>query len=305
MNACPHPSLRKAPSGYVCAQCGQPVALGSSPEGKISPGGLLISDRPAATAWRHRAVFGLHAGGLVVGAATLPMAWLALELVPFFAWIISVLATLCHEMGHALAALVTGRPALPAFDFTHGGGVTMAGERRWWLLALYAVAVGVAWQQMAEQPRRRWALGIGTLFIMLLLITGLDEMWFVAMGHGGELVVAGIFLHRALTGVAEVYPGERWLYGIIAWCLLGHALGMCWMLLYDPAFQHTYLLGKRGMDNDLARLASDHLGTSMRTVVWLNLMACLAVVPAALLAAVWWPREGALSRTRSDATGSR
>ncbi len=289
MVECPHPSLRKIPDGYVCVACGQPVSTDTAPiHGVAAP---LPPPARAPTRWGDRRLFGIPHAGLVVGAVTLPLAWLANLLVPFFCFIIGALSTLCHEMGHAAAALMTGRPALPAFDFAYGGGVTMAGERRWWLLVVYAVTVAVVWRNSAARPRLRRILEFASVCVVLLLITGLDEAWFIAMGYGGELVAAGIFLYRALTGVAEIQPGERWLYGVMGWCLLGHALNLGWRLLFDPEFQDLYLLGKRGVDNDLVRLANDVLGTSVGTVAGLALLAGLLVPALAVLAAARWPRD--------------
>lgn len=280
---CPHPNLRKGPTGWICSTCGAAIASA----GEV-PGVMVGVVAPLP--WHQQHVAGVSLRGLAIAAATLPLAWLLLWLFPFANHIFWMLSTLCHEMGHAVGALVVGRPALPAFDFSFGGGVTMTGERRWWLLALYAVGVAVLWRQALGHPRIRWALGSAVVAVALLLLTGLDEAWFVWMGHGGQLIIATVFLHRALTGVAEVYPGERWLYGLVGWVLLGHALGMCWMLLFDPAFQHTYLMGKRGIDNDFVRLQDD-LGWSLRTVAWLNLLSGLLVPVAAVFAARVWPRE--------------
>jgi hypothetical protein len=280
---CSHPTLRKGPAGWVCGACGAQMANTAEAAG-------VAVGTTTPLPWHQRQVVGVSLRGLVIGAATLPIAWLLLWVFPFANHILWMFSTLCHEMGHAAGALLVGRPALPAFDFSFGGGVTMTGERRWWLLAVYAVGVVMVWRQAQGHPRIRWGLGVAAGAVTLLILTGLDDVWFVWMGFGGELIIATVFLHRALTGVAEVYPGERWLYGIVAWILLGHALGMCWMLLFDPAFQHTYLMGKRGIDNDFVRL-TDSLGISLRSVAWLNLLVGLLVPVVAVIAARMWPRE--------------
>ncbi len=291
MAECSHPNLRKTAAGWICARCGQPVVVGGGTDqavGALAPG--LPGAPPPPEPWLDGHVLGVTVRGLVIAATTLPLAWLFGWLIPFTNHIMWLFTTLCHEMGHAAGALLVGRPALPAFDFSFGGGVTMTGERRWWLLAVYAIGVVMLWRQSGEQRWLRWALGSATIAVTLLILTGLDEAWFVWMGYGGELIIATVFLHRALTGVAEVYPGERWLYGMVAWALLSHALGMCWMLLFDPAFQHTYLMGKRGIDNDFVRL-TESLGLSLRGVAWLNLLVGLLVPVAAVIAARLWPRE--------------
>lgn len=287
MTECPHANLRKNGGVWMCAACGQVVSPNLGAAAAMGTPGTPGSSAKAP--WSARHLLGVSYRGLLIAALTLPLAWLLCWLVPFLDRVLWMFTTLCHEMGHAAGALLVGRPALPAFDFSFGGGVTMTGERRWWLLALYAVGVVMLWRQAGERRWVRWGVGTATGLVALLVLTGLDEAWFVWMGYGGELIIATVFLHRALTGVAEVYPGERWLYGMVAWGLLGHALGMCWMLLFDPAFQHTYLMGKRGIDNDFVRLA-DSLGLSLRGVAWLNLLVGLLVPVAAVLAARIWPR---------------
>jgi hypothetical protein len=167
----------------------------------------------------------------------------------------------------------------------------MWGEQRWWLLLAYAIGVASLAGRWRDQPRLLWPLGLGVGAVLLLLVTGWDEPFMVWMGHGAQLIVAAIFLFRACTGVAEVYPGERWLYGVVGWCLLGHAMGLCWSLLYDPAFQHSYLMGKRGIDNDFVRLAQEHLGMGIRSVAWSNLLLALLVPVGVALAARWWLRR--------------
>lgn len=113
--------------------------------------------------------------GLVIGAATLPLTWLLCWLVPFCNHLLWIFTTLCHEMGHAAGALLVGRPALPAFDFSFGGGVTMTGERRWWLLAVYLVGVVMTWREAGGRRWIRWTLGIAGGAVTLLILTGLDE----------------------------------------------------------------------------------------------------------------------------------
>ena len=42
--------------------------------------------------------------------------------------------TLVHELGHAACGWLLGYPAIPAFDFVHGGGVTSHFGRLWVLI---------------------------------------------------------------------------------------------------------------------------------------------------------------------------
>jgi hypothetical protein len=196
-------------------------------------------------------------------------------------------------MGHAATALMVGRPALPAFDFSQGGGVTMIGEREWWVLGMgLAIAVALIRRWREHRPLQI-AVGAMVVLVALLLLTGWDQALIIAMGHGGQVLAATVFLYRALSGAAEVYPGERWLYGLVGWCLLGQAAGTCWDLLHDVGFRSWYLLGKRGIDNDLVQLAQDFLDISLDAVAWLGLLAAFAAVPLAVAAhwTVEWLRR--------------
>jgi hypothetical protein len=271
---CAHPGVRKTSAGYVCTSCALP----------------LDPAQVGALPWSAREVAGLPVRGLLALAATLPPALAIMCWMPFVAWILHTLGTLCHEMGHAATALALGRPALPAFDFGQGGGVTMIGEREWWVLGLGALVAGALLQRWRGRRPLQVAVGAAVALVVLLLLTGWDQALIIAMGHGGQVLAATVFLYRALSGAAVAHAAERWLYGLVGWCLLGHAAGMCWDLLHDVGFRSWYLLGKRGIDNDLVQLADGFLGWSLEAVAWLGLLAALAAAPLAV--AAHWALEG-------------
>jgi hypothetical protein len=276
--------VRKQAGAWVCIACGAVVDVASN-QPVLTPGvGVSV---PVPT-WQDQLWFGIPVRGWLVFGASAIIAWLVMQLVNFVNWIVHMLGTLCHEMGHAAAALLVGRPALPAFDFGAGGGITIIGERRWWLLAIYGFALFIMAREWRTQPKRLWFLAGVTLTITLFILTGWDMALFVWAGFGGQLLAVIIFLFRGLTGVAEIQPGERWLYAVIGWGLFGHAFAMCWMLLFDPAFQHFYLIGKRGIDNDFVRLAQEHWGISLHGVAWFNISLATLSPVLAVLASRWW-----------------
>lgn len=289
MDSCSHVHVRKDADGWLCADCGVRIVVDEKTSLTLGPDAGL----PAISqlSWQDHTWLGVPGRGWVVLIASAIIAAVVMEVVPFVAWIIRVLGTLCHEMGHAVAAFVVGCPALPAFDLGQGGGVTIIGERRWWLIAIYIIAVVVVARGWENYPKRVWALGIASAGVALFIITGWDKALFVSMGFGGQVLGATIFLFRGMTGVAEIQRGERWLYAVIGWGLWGHAWGMCWQLLYDPAFQHFYLMGKRGIDNDFVRLAQEHWGMSLHAVSWVNLTITILVVPFVVLISRWWCRR--------------
>src|SRR5688572_28213288 len=105
---CPHPSLRKDAGRWVCVACGTVIDVmdGTAPAGEATPGASAAS----IPGWQERHWFGLSGRGLMVGAATLPLAWLLCWMFPFFDHILWLFTTLCHEMGHAAGAVLVGRP---------------------------------------------------------------------------------------------------------------------------------------------------------------------------------------------------
>jgi hypothetical protein len=267
-DACLHERLRKTPVGLVCVACGRAV---------VPDAGAAA----ALTAAGQTAIHGLPRRGLLVWAATLPLAILVMVALPWVRVVLYTLGILCHEMGHAAVAILTGHLAVPSFDLLHGGGVTTVFGRSWLVLsAIAAVTVHTA-LRLRDHPLVPKACAAGAALVGLLIVTGLDEPLWIEMGHGGQLVAGGIFLYRGLTGAAEVYPGERWLYAFVGWSLVLEVVALCWNLTHDPAALATYHIGKCGADNDLVRLAYDHLGTSVQAVAWGNLVLCLLVPVAA------------------------
>lgn len=218
-----------------------------------------------AAAWRALGI------GLLLAAVLLAL--------PFTRFVLRYLGILVHELGHTAASWLFGYPALPAFDFTYGGGVTVSGERTWALLL--AVVGFLAWLIWRAGPRRGAQAGLAAVLALYLLaaFTPLHEVLILAMGHGGELLFAGLAFHRAATGRGCVRPREeRPLYAMVAWFLTLDGLGFAWGLLTDPGRQQLYADAKGGGHwMDFSRLAHDYLGSSLALPAGLYLAACLAL----------------------------
>lgn len=191
---------------------------------------------------------------------------LASEQVTF---LLSPLITLVHEMGHAVTAWFFGYPAISAFDFRYGGGVTLHGDRAGAIvLLIYTGLLALAY----FYRRRRLTLtclGVFTLLYTLVAFSPVHEMLFVAMGHGFELIVAVIFLYRALSGWGCRYPIEGPLYGMVGFFIVFFNMRLAWQLQFNPVFRERYLMGKGGIDHDFVRLARDFFHTDLATVVGL------------------------------------
>ncbi|RMH65430.1 MAG: hypothetical protein D6676_07520 [Cyanobacteria bacterium J003] len=203
--------------------------------------------------------------GIAAGLG-LSLLLLASEQVTF---LLSPLVTLVHELGHAVMAWLFGYPAVPAFDFRYGGGVTLHGDRAGgFVLLIYAGLLALAY--FYRQNRLTLiCLGVLTLLYSLVAFSPIHEMLFVAMGHGFELIFAVIFLYRALSGWGCRYPVERPLYSMLGFFIVFFNMRFAWQLQFNPVFREMYLMGKGGIDHDFVRLARDFFHTDLATVVGL------------------------------------
>jgi len=117
------------------------------------------------------------------------------------------------------------------------------------------------------------------------------ELVIASMGHAGELILAGVLLSMALTGVGWRIPEiERPLGAFAAFFVQMQTLRFAWRLRHDVAFLAEYIGGKGGaMMNDLEVIALDlriWTGASLdiREVAgWLVFLALVAPVAAVLL----------------------
>ncbi|NCJ07439.1 hypothetical protein GS597_13160 [Synechococcales cyanobacterium C] len=188
---------------------------------------------------------------------------------------VSVLITAIHELGHTAFAWLFGYPAIPAFDFLHGGGITFYTQQRWPVLVfiLYFGLGYLLYRYRHNALMSRYVLGTLVLYSLCLLTQGQDIL-IAAMGHGFELLFAGIFLYRSLSGFACRHAIERPLYGMLGLFTVLYNLKFTQSLLFNPMFRAQYQEGKGGLlDHDLIRLARDYLHLPFNGVVgcfWLS-----------------------------------
>lgn len=281
------------PPGLECLRCGvvfakvdagvRPGAGGLAPRsasGEPVPGPPRVGREEAKV---------LAVGG---GLALVTLA------VPFASAVLGALVTLLHELGHSVFAWLFGYPAVPAFDFAYGGGLSLRGGRSAGLVVLVAVALaGLGWLYR-RNARTLAAVGVLGAAWSVLAATHWHQTVIALMGHGTELTFAGIFLYRALSGRACRLPVERPLYAYLGWFVLLKVLSFTWRLATDDGFVRTYERGKRGILNDFHDVALDlQLGLDLSvTTSGVALLACLACALPPLLALLWWRHRDHLGR---------
>ena len=73
------------------------------------------------------------------------------------------------------------------------------------------------------------------------MATGLNEPITIAMGQGFELLFAGIFFYRALSGFARVHGAERSLYGFLGFLIMFDNMRFVYRLIYSH--EHRWRIG--------------------------------------------------------------
>ena len=212
-------------------------------------------------------------------------------LLPQARFVFHAFVTLIHELGHTIFGWIFGFPSIPAFDFTYGGGVTIHTDRS--TLLVLAVYAGLAFLVYTQ---RKNLLTVNLVAATILLYTVLSfsrahEAIIVFMGHGTELVIAGIFLFRALDGRACIHSIERPLYAFLAFFVILSDIRFAYLLWTSRNFRLGYRQAKGGGDwMDFSKLARDYLNTDLPTLAWIFLGLCLLVPVLALIAFWYRPR---------------
>ncbi|HEX7708230.1 MAG TPA: hypothetical protein VF701_17340 [Thermoanaerobaculia bacterium] len=204
---------------------------------------------------------------------------------PWTRFVFSMLVTLFHELGHAIAGWLMGYPSLPAFDFVYGGGLTHHGAFR--LSIAVAIGVGFAWAAWLLRGNRNalvLVFIVGGLWLLCVTKEWRREIVFAAAGHVGELVLAGIMFYRAVAGVGWRVPLlERPAAAFVAFFVLIHSALFAWRLNHDAVFLSWYREGKGGaLMNDLEVVA-------LNLQIWLGLNPGIEGVARWLLVATCLP----------------
>jgi hypothetical protein len=273
---CIHPNLRKGEHGWYCPACGAQGVSALAVGPAKAPTDALVAP------WIEQSWLGLPRYGLMVWVVTLLVAILVQSCFHFLHFITSMLGVLCHEMGHATIALLTGHLALPQFDLVYGGGVTTVTGPIGWVEAIDVIAPIALAYQFRHSLAVVAVCALVWVASIVLMLSGWDEPVQIEMGHGGQLVASTLFLYRALSGRSLVMRAERWIYGFLGWSIGMDVVHLCWNLITDADARQAYYGGKGNLDGDFVRLAEQHMNCSLVGVAEMNLVFCCLVPLLAL-----------------------
>ena len=235
-----------------------------------------LNQRPAPEQ-RDRLITPIDATGLKTLIASLILASL-LVASQQLTFLVSPLLIIVHELGHASVAWLFGYAAIPAFDFTYGGGITMQTSDRIPLL-LFGIGCGfvyLCYRYRQNDLTSRVLLG-GAIAYGICAFTPIHHILIVAMGHGFELLFAGIFLYRALSGWGCRHSIKQPLYGMLGLFTVFYDIRFAHTLLTSAEEREIYELGKGGiLDNDFVRLAIDYFHVDLSGVVMVFLLCGMA-----------------------------
>lgn len=298
---CPRCGFEQASTALECAHCGVIFAKLTNhrqapPLPDIAPDAITVpveeEEEVANGRFGKRELMTL-AAGLIASVAVYAL--------PFTRMVFSLIVTLFHEFGHAVAGWLLGFPSLPAFDFVYGGGWTHYGNFHPSIAA--AVAAIFAYGIWLFRENKRSAIGIGVLLLLwLMAVTGewRRELVVAAAGHTAEFVLAGIFFYMALSGVGLRIPEvERPLAAFVAFFVQIHSMGFAWRLMHDADFLDWYREGKGGaVMNDLEVVSLDlNIYAKMQTTIpgVARGLFLFSLIPIAI-AIVWYLQRGRVHR---------
>ncbi len=220
---------------------------------------------------------------LLAGLALSPV----FTLTPYLRIVGWVLSAVVHEAGHTLFAWSVGCPALPALSLQgHGAATIHYTQSRVFCFMVWAALGWLAWYVFRNTPDKR----LRTLMVVLMIAypflafnTTFRQMGHLLSGHLGELLVAGIFLWRARTGLFTDNELERLLYACVGWYLVFSNAFLCFGIAFVPAIRSWYFShGSYGLTNDYVRAAKIVLHVNIRWIVLPMMLVAIGTGPLAI-----------------------
>ena len=118
-----------------------------------------------------------------------------------------------------------------------------------------------------------------------VVFSSLRDVLITTMGHGAELLFAGIFLYRALSGSQVLRSEERPLYAFLGLYIVLADARFAYRLITSPEYREDYGSAKGGGHwMDFSQIADEQLHIRLEVVAALFLLACVLTPLAAFLA---------------------
>lgn len=211
----------------------------------------------------------------------------ATPLLQYVAWF---LASLFHESGHCVVALLTGHSALPAIRLDGHAAATHGHQHG---MLVWATWIGLGFLTWKLRARLKFAipLAVLTLAYPALAWTGAGEILHLSGGHMGELAFASYALICATTvGYTNGLP-ERIAHALLGFYLVGRNVALFVGLATDAGARAVYHgNGSFGLTNDLIRIA-EHVNWSLEGVAICFAALAFATAPVSIFCAYLYLRS--------------
>ncbi|HEX3035666.1 MAG TPA: hypothetical protein VHT73_11150 [Thermodesulfobacteriota bacterium] len=204
---------------------------------------------------------------------------------PILSFIFHPLLIIIHELGHTFSGWLFGYPALPAFDFVYGGGITIHGEKNIGILALVYLSFSGLFLYYLKNRTTLILLTVCISLYTLFTFTSLHDVFILFMGHGSELILSGVFLYRAISGSSIVHSIERPLYAFAGFFIELSNIRFSYQLSRSEYHRLLYEEEKGGGHwMDFSRIAEEYLNVELSTVSMLFFLCCFLPPVMAFLA---------------------
>lgn len=200
--------------------------------------------------------------GLVLALAVYHILWIQNFIYPII--------TVVHEIGHTAVGWLFGYPSFPSFR--QDGGVTLHRPQN--AAVLLGIYLGFAFLL------RLYRGNYFTLSVLLVCLGGysiitftpLSKALILFMGHGTELLLAGLLLHLALTNFSQwLCP----LFAMLGIFIVMYDFSFAYKLMYDSTYQMIYSYQQGGNNlGDFSQLAQKYFDGQVSTVANLFFWCC-------------------------------
>ncbi|WP_434776879.1 M50 family metallopeptidase [Neisseria sp. Ec49-e6-T10] len=164
-----------------------------------------------------------------------------------------------HELGHAVFGWLAGYPAIPAFNFVHGGGVTFTMSRS--IIVSVCIYTGLLFFYYKVIQLNKGLISLKNILIFIafslfFFIEPLHRSVAIFMGEGMSVLVGLICCYLGLSHYVKRPQYEKnillWL-GVFLWC---HVCKFCYGLYFDSAYRERYMSDpSSGITNDFVKLS--------------------------------------------------
>jgi hypothetical protein len=202
---------------------------------------------------------------------------------------------LFHEMGHTIFNWLFGVPAFPMimtlFGSDQAAGLTMAGDRHWWLQITAFAVLGWCCFRLKENRSPLFIPAVCfSLAVTCIAFTPYYQVIILFMGNGGAAASGGWLLYRGMVDEDARGAFSRWINAFIGFFLLFHNLHFAYSLGFDAQAREAYTshVAFGIADNDFQAIADRVWRWSVKGIALFFMLYCGVVLVVSAIVALYW-----------------